>query len=164
MRNIFDALLERSELSAFRAVVKVAGMESVLSGDQPLTIFAPHDAAFKRFPEACFDWFLGSPETLARLLAHHMFSGAVLGGELCALRKARTLDGSDLLIAGRSCVRVDGVRILRRDIVCANGVIHVVERVLMPPSLLRYAPLQPMITSYNGSHGTSRLAHPSQNP
>lgn len=147
--DILDVVRARSELSAFRASLKIACMDNVLAGSKKLTLFAPQNEAFARFREEDFDRFLEDPGLLVRLLMHHILEGTVLGASFEYLRRTGTLEGSELSLAGRACLKAGGTRVLERDILCANGVIHVVEQVLLPPSLKRFAPLRPSLVRHS---------------
>ena len=117
------------------AAVKAAGLVDTLKGPGPFTVFAPTDEAFAKLPPGTLESLL-KPENKAKLqsiLTYHVVSGKVMAQDVAKLDSARTVEGQDITIKtmnGR--VMVDGASVTKTDIVTSNGVIHVIDSVLLP--------------------------------
>jgi uncharacterized surface protein with fasciclin (FAS1) repeats len=117
------------------AAVKAAGLVDSLKGPGPFTIFAPTDEAFAKLPPGTLDHLL-KPENkdqLRKILTYHVVAGRVRAKDVIKLESAKTLEGGSLAIhAGDGGVMVDKAHVTRTDIPASNGVIHVVDAVLLP--------------------------------
>ncbi|MDX2344597.1 MAG: fasciclin domain-containing protein [Acidimicrobiia bacterium] len=118
------------------AAVQAAGLVETLSGDGPFTVFAPTDEAFAALPEGTLDALLADPEALAEILTYHVVSGKVLAADVVGLSSATTVQGEDIAIAV-----VDGAVVLNgssnvtaTDVAASNGVVHVIDAVILPPT------------------------------
>jgi len=125
--NGFDTLV---------TAVKAADLAGALSGDGPFTVFAPTDAAFAALPDGVLDRLLDDTEALASVLLYHVVAGKVEADDVPRYLKAATLDGDDVELRnnGRK-VTVNRVDVVAADVAASNGVIHVIDEVLIPPSL-----------------------------
>ena len=118
--------------STLVALVKQAGLVKTLSGKGPFTVFAPTDAAFAKVPKADLDALLADKAKLAAVLTYHVVAGNVMAKDVKP-GKVKTVQGSELTLAtSDNGVKVDGAQVVKADIVADNGVIHVIDRVLMP--------------------------------
>ncbi|MBX3467861.1 MAG: fasciclin domain-containing protein [Planctomycetes bacterium] len=115
------------------AAAERAGLRETLTGPGPLTVFAPSDAAFAVLPGGALEALLGDPERLRRLLLHHVVPGALKAGQVAGARSLTTAAGTALAVDAREGVSVGGARVLTADLEARNGVIHVIDRVLLPP-------------------------------
>ena len=112
-----------------------AGLADDLAGPGPLTVFAPTDAAFKKVPAATLRKLKANPALLKRVLLYHVVSGNVTAARVVKLRSAKTLAGPSVRVrvTGKT-VRINGAKVTTADVKATNGVIHVIDRVLLPPS------------------------------
>jgi uncharacterized surface protein with fasciclin (FAS1) repeats len=117
------------------AAVKAAGLVDTLKGPGPFTVFAPTDEAFAKLPPGTLEDLL-KPENKARLqsiLTYHVVAGNVLGKEVVKLDSAKTVEGQSITItATNGGVMVDNAHVIKTDIVTSNGVIHVIDTVMLP--------------------------------
>tara|TARA_B110000908_G_C10094119_1_gene375472 strand:- start:68 stop:580 length:513 start_codon:yes stop_codon:yes gene_type:complete len=122
------------DFSTLVAAVKAAGLAEALSGDGPFTIFAPTNAAFDKLPAGTVDTLL-KPENkakLAAILKYHVVSGKVMAADVKPM-KVKTLQGSEFEITVKEgAVMVDGAKVIKTDLVGKNGVIHVIDSVIIP--------------------------------
>ena len=119
------------------AAVQAAGLVEALQGDGPLTVFAPTDEAFAALPEGTLDSLL-KPENkdqLAAILLYHVVPGKVMSSDLSGTVNAETLQGSTVeVVASASGVTVNGANVVTADVAASNGVIHVIDAVILPPA------------------------------
>ena len=122
------------QLSTLLSLVKKAGLADELSGSTKLTVFAPTNAAFKKVPKATLDALAKNPAALERVLLYHVVSGKVTAAKVVTLRSAKTLAGPSVKIrvTGRT-VRINAAKVTTADVMASNGVVHVIDRVLIPP-------------------------------
>jgi len=117
------------------AAVRAAGLEDALRGDGPFTVFAPTDEAFAALPAGTVEALLADPEALRAVLTYHVVAGKVTAAEVTSLSEATTLQGSAVEIrAHGGAVHVGGATVTAADVMASNGVIHVIDRVLLPPT------------------------------
>ena len=115
------------------AAAHAAGLVETLAGDGPLTVFAPTDEAFDRLPDGTIEALLEDEEKLAAILTYHVVPGAVTASEVVPLESAATVNGAELGIRTRGDkVFVQDAKVIQTDILCDNGVIHVIDRVMIP--------------------------------
>ncbi len=115
------------------AAVQAAGLVEVLQGEGPFTVFAPTDAAFAKLPEGTVEDLLANPEKLKQVLLYHVVSGKVTADQVVALDKATTAQGSDVEITiAEGTVRINDAKVVQTDIETSNGVIHVIDTVILP--------------------------------
>ena len=135
--DIVDTAVGAGSFNTLVAAVKAAGLVDALKGPGPLTVFAPTDAAFAKLPAGTLDDLLkpANKEKLKGILLYHVVSGKVMSTDLKGTVKPATLQGSALtIVAGPSGVTVDGANVSKADIVASNGVIHVIDAVVLPPA------------------------------
>ncbi len=116
------------------AAVKAAELVDTLKGAGPFTVFAPTDAAFAQFPATAIQDLL-KPENKAKLqgiLTYHVVAGKVLAADVIKLKNAKTVQGQELKIDCTNGVTVDEANVVQTDIQCSNGVIHVIDAVVLP--------------------------------
>jgi len=123
------------DFSTLVAAVKAAGLVETLSGKDSLTVFAPTNAAFEKLPKGTVESLL-KPENKSKLVAiltYHVVPGKVMAADVVKLSKAKTVQGQEVKIkAGADGVMVDGAKVVTTDIVAKNGVIHVIDAVILP--------------------------------
>ena len=115
------------------AAVEAAGLTETLKGDGPFTVFAPTDDAFAALPEGTVAGLLEDPEALASILTYHVVAGKVMSGDLSDGMTAATVNGADITVMLGDAVMVNDATVVTADIEASNGVIHVIDKVIMPP-------------------------------
>ncbi len=134
-KTIVDTAVAAGQFNTLAAALKAAGLVDALQGAGPFTVFAPTDAAFAKLPKGTLEGLLDpkAKSTLSAILTYHVVSGTVKAEQVVKLKNATTLNGQriDIVVDDRG-VSIDGVRVTKTDIVCSNGVIHVIDAVLMP--------------------------------
>ena len=133
-----DEVLGRDgNFSTFIDAIELAGLQGIFTGPGPYTVFAPTDEAFERLPDAVMEDLLGDPKGhLAEVLLYHMAPGRQTAAGIAENNTLATVQGSPLAVdtAGGE-VTVDGARLLRADIPASNGIIHVIDTVMLPPDV-----------------------------
>jgi uncharacterized surface protein with fasciclin (FAS1) repeats len=115
-------------------LAKRAGLAGTLS-TKTVTVFAPNDAAFAKVPKATLNALLADKAKLRRVLLYHVVAGRVPAAKAATLTSAKTLEGASVPIrVSGSTVRVGGAKVVKADVGARNGVIHVIDRVLIPPA------------------------------
>src|SRR5271156_5653788 len=134
-KNIIQNAVNSKDHTTLVAAVKAAGLVDTLSGPGPFTVFAPTDAAFAKLPAGTVDNLL-KPENkqkLVAILTYHVVSGRVTAAQVSKMSDAKTLNGKDLTIrASDGHVMINDATVTKADIQCSNGVIHVIDTVLIP--------------------------------
>ena len=135
MKNIVEVAVEAGSFNTLVAAVKAAGLAETLSGPGPLTVFAPTDAAFAKLPPGTVEALLADKEKLASILTFHVLSGKVMAADIVKSNGATptTVNGLplDIVVRGGK-VYVNGVNVVTADVKASNGVIHVIDAVLLP--------------------------------
>lgn len=134
-KDIVDTAVAAGKFDTLVAAVKAAGLVETLKGDGPFTVFAPTDEAFKKVPKDKLDALLKDKKALAGVLTYHVVPGKVMAADVVKLTSAKTVQGSEVTIAARGGkVTVNGAAVVTTDIACKNGVIHVIDAVILPPA------------------------------
>ena len=134
-KDIVDTAVENSQFSTLVAAVKAAGLVDTLKGEGPFTVFAPTDEAFAKLPSGTVENLLKpeNKEQLVAVLTYHVVPGKVMSGDLAGKKlSAKTAQGSNVDIDGTDGVSVDDANVIAIDIETSNGVIHVVDSVILP--------------------------------
>ncbi|MBN2905290.1 MAG: fasciclin domain-containing protein [Rhodobacteraceae bacterium] len=133
--DIVDIAASNGNFTTLVAAVQAAGLVDTLKGDGPFTVFAPTDAAFAALPEGTVETLL-KPENkdqLVKVLTYHVVPGAVTSDQLAGKRlNVATVQGQTVHVDGTNGVRVNKARVTSADIIASNGVIHVIDKVLLP--------------------------------
>jgi transforming growth factor-beta-induced protein len=135
--TIVEAAIGNEDFSTLVALVKHAGLVETLSGEGPFTVFAPNNAAFAKLPKETVEALLSDAgkEQLAAILKYHVVPGAVKAADVVKLKEAKTALGQSAKIkVTDGKVYVDGAQVIATDIECANGIIHVIDSVILPKS------------------------------
>ena len=131
--TIVDTAVAAGDFTTLVSLVQEAGLADELSGAGPLTVFAPTDEAFAAVPADTLEQLRSDPEALRNVLLYHVVEGAVTADQVVGLDSATTLAGSNLTFeTDGDAVLVDGATVVQPDIMASNGVIHVVDAVLIP--------------------------------
>lgn len=132
--DIVDTAVEAGSFTTLVAALEAAGLVETLKGEGPFTVFAPTDEAFAALPEGTVDSLL-EPENqdqLVSILTYHVVPGEVMSGDLSDGMTAETVQGQEVTISVGDGVMVDGADVVTADIEASNGVIHVIDEVIMP--------------------------------
>jgi uncharacterized surface protein with fasciclin (FAS1) repeats len=135
--NIVDTAVAAGQFKTLTTAINAAGLSETLKGPGPFTVFAPTDAAFAKLPAGAVENLL-KPENkaqLAAVLTYHVLSGAVMAADVAKLTEAKTVNGKmvDVHATGGS-VMINSAHVVTADIPASNGVIHVIDSVILPPS------------------------------
>ena len=131
--NIVEVVISAGSFNTLVAAVQAADLVEVLSGEGPFTVFAPTDEAFAQIPEADLNALLADKEALTAVLTYHVVAGKLLAEDVVNLTSAETVNGQSVEIAVRDGqVMVDGATVVATDIEASNGVIHVIDKVILP--------------------------------
>jgi uncharacterized surface protein with fasciclin (FAS1) repeats len=130
-RDIVDTAVAAGEFKTLAAALQKAGLVDTLKGPGPFTVFAPTDAAFAKVPKAQLDALLADKDKLTAVLTYHVVAGKVMAKDVRA-GKVKSVQGSDLTVSTAGGVMVDGAKVVKTDIAADNGVIHVIDSVVMP--------------------------------
>jgi uncharacterized surface protein with fasciclin (FAS1) repeats len=132
-KDIVDTAVGADGFKTLVAAVKAAGLVDTLKGDGPFTVFAPTDEAFGKIPKEKIEALLKDKEALTKVLTFHVVPGKVMAADVVKLTKAKTVQGQELdIVVKDGKVAINGVNVIKTDIVCKNGVIHVIDGVLLP--------------------------------
>ncbi len=132
--TIVDIAAGNPDFSTLVAAVKAAGLVETLSGDGPFTVFAPTNEAFAKLPEGKVDALLANIPTLKKILTYHVVAGKVMAADVVGLDSATTVQGDDVKIAvvDGNVKLNDSAMVTATDLEASNGVIHVIDTVLIP--------------------------------
>jgi len=132
-KDIVDTAVDAGIFTTLVAAVTAAGLVETLKGEGPFTVFAPSDDAFAKLPEGTVDDLLADIPTLTKILTYHVVAGKVMSGDLSDGMMAATLEGAEITVGTMSGVMINDATVTAADIETSNGVIHVIDTVLMPP-------------------------------
>jgi uncharacterized surface protein with fasciclin (FAS1) repeats len=133
-KDIVDTAIAAGQFNTLVKLVQEAGLVDALRGEGPFTVFAPTDQAFAKLPKAQVDALLKDKEALRQVLLYHVVSGKVTSDQVVKLKTAKTLQGAEVKIStARGKVRINKANVVKADIMCTNGVIHVIDSVILPP-------------------------------
>jgi uncharacterized surface protein with fasciclin (FAS1) repeats len=131
--DIVDTAVSAGNFTTLVAAVKAAGLVDTLKSAGPFTVFAPTDEAFAKLPAGTVEGLLKDPAKLKDILLYHVVSGKVVAESVVKMKSAKTVEGGMVKIqAMGGNVIVDNARVVKTDILCDNGVIHVIDTVIMP--------------------------------
>ena len=134
-KDIVDTAVAAGNFKTLAAALQAAGLVDTLKGPGPFTVFAPTDEAFAKLPAGTVDDLL-KPENkdkLAAILTYHVVPGKVMAADVMKLNSAKTVNGKSVSISDRNgAVMVDNARVVQTDIAASNGVIHVIDAVILP--------------------------------
>jgi uncharacterized surface protein with fasciclin (FAS1) repeats len=131
-KDIVDTAVSAGSFNTLVTAVKEAGLVETLKGEGPFTVFAPTDEAFSKIPADQLNALLADKEALTKVLTYHVVPGKVMAKDVIKLSSAQTVQGQSLSIDASSGVKVDNARVLKTDIETSNGVIHVIDSVMLP--------------------------------
>jgi uncharacterized surface protein with fasciclin (FAS1) repeats len=132
--DIVDTAVQAGSFKTLAAALNAAGLVDTLKGKGPFTVFAPTDEAFAKLPAGTVENLL-KPENKAKLtaiLTYHVVAGKVMASDAVKLQSAKTVQGQTVAIDAKDGVKINGAKVVKADIGCGNGVIHVIDTVLLP--------------------------------
>jgi len=132
-KDIVDTAVAAGNFKTLATALQAAGLVDTLKGPGPFTVFAPTDAAFAKIPQADLDALLKDKAKLTAVLTYHVVPGKVMAADVVKLTSAKTVNGQSVKVAvNGGKVTVDGANVVKTDIVASNGVIHVIDAVILP--------------------------------
>jgi transforming growth factor-beta-induced protein len=134
-KDIVDTAVGAGSFNTLVAAVKAAGLVETLKGKGPFTVFAPTDDAFKKLPPGTLEDLLKpeNKEKLKGILTYHVVAGKVMAKDVVKMKSAKTVNGQSVTISMKDKdVMVDNAKVTKTDIACSNGVIHVIDAVVLP--------------------------------
>lgn len=137
MKNIVETAIEAGSFKTLVKAVQAAGLVDTLSSKGPLTVFAPTDDAFAKLPAGTVEGLLKDQKKLTSILTYHVVPGKVMSSDVVKLKSAKTVQGQEIKIDAvkwhlHRNVKVNGANVVKTDIECTNGVIHVIDKVILP--------------------------------
>lgn len=133
--DIVETARAAGSFNTLLTAAEKAGLVETLQGDGPFTVFAPTDEAFARVPKATLDGLLADKEQLKKVLLYHVVPGKVTAAQVVKLDSAKTAQGQPVTIKSRGGqVMINQAKVIKADIPASNGVIHVIDAVILPPS------------------------------
>lgn len=133
--DIVDVAVGAGSFRALVGLVQAAGLVDTLKGNGPFTVFAPTDEAFKKIPKATLEALGKDKKLLAKVLTYHVVPGKVTAADVVKLKKAKTVEGADVKITVKNGkVMINNANVIKTDVMASNGVIHVIDTVLLPPT------------------------------
>jgi len=130
-KDIVDTAVAAGSFETLATALGAAGLVDTLKGKGPFTVFAPTDEAFAKIPKADLEALLKDKAKLTAVLTYHVVAGKVMAADVKA-GKVKTVQGSEITISTSSGVSVNNAKVIKTDIVADNGVIHVIDTVIMP--------------------------------
>ena len=132
-KDIVDTAVAAGSFKTLVTAVKEAGLVEALKGKGPLTVFAPTDEAFAKLPKGTLEALLADKEKLAAVLKYHVVAGKVMAADVVKIEEAKSLQGQTISIDAKDGVKLNGTaKVIKADIECSNGVIHVIDTVILP--------------------------------
>ena len=133
-KDIVDTAVAAGSFNTLATALKAAGLVETLKGKGPFTVFAPTDDAFRKLPAGTLEKLLADKAQLTKVLTYHVVAGKVLAVDVVKLKEAKTVEGSSVKISVKDGkVKVDGANVVKTDVGASNGVIHVLDAVILPP-------------------------------
>ncbi len=130
--DIVDTAISAGSFKTLTAALNAAGLVDTLKGKGPFTVFAPTDEAFAKLPAGTVDSLLKDIPKLTAILTYHVVPGQVTAKDVMKLSSAKTVQGQSLTINTMNGVKVDGANVITADVIASNGVIHVIDAVVLP--------------------------------
>jgi uncharacterized surface protein with fasciclin (FAS1) repeats len=132
MKNIVETAIAAGSFKTLVAAVEAAGLVDTLQSKGPFTVFAPTDEAFAKLPKGTVESLLKDKVKLTSILTYHVVPGKIMSKDVMNLKKAKTVQGQDIKIDTKSGVKINNANVVKADIEASNGVIHVIDTVILP--------------------------------
>jgi uncharacterized surface protein with fasciclin (FAS1) repeats len=134
--DIVDTAIAAGNFTTLVKALQEAGLVETLKGPGPFTVFAPTDEAFAKLPAGTVEGLLADKAKLTAVLTYHVVSGSVSAADVSGMTTAKTVEGSDLKVDASSGVKINDATVIKADIKTSNGIIHVIDTVLLPPAAM----------------------------
>jgi uncharacterized surface protein with fasciclin (FAS1) repeats len=131
-KDIVTTAVQAGSFTTLAKALTAAGLVETLQGPGPFTVFAPTDEAFAKLPSGTLEALLADKAKLVQVLTYHVVPGTVMAADVARLSSARTVQGQSVTITTGGGVKVDNANVVKTDIVATNGVIHVIDAVILP--------------------------------
>ncbi len=131
-KDIVGTAVSAGSFTTLVTAIQQAGLVDTLKGPGPFTVFAPTDEAFAKIPQDQLNALLADKEALVKVLTYHVVPGRVTADQVAGISSAKTVQGQSISVDTSDGVRVDNARVIQADILASNGVIHVIDSVLLP--------------------------------
>jgi uncharacterized surface protein with fasciclin (FAS1) repeats len=131
-KDIVDTAVAAGSFKTLAAALQAAGLVETLKGKGPFTVFAPTDEAFAKIPKADLDALLADKAKLTRVLTYHVVAGRVMASDVVKLKDAKTVEGQMVKIDASNGVMINDAKVVKADVEASNGVIHVIDTVILP--------------------------------
>jgi len=131
-KDIVDTAVAAGDFTTLAKALQTAGLVETLKGPGPFTVFAPTDEAFAKLPPGALNALLADKAKLTKVLTYHVVPGKVMAADVVKLKSAATVEGQSVTISTQPGVKVDNANVIKTDIVASNGVIHVIDQVILP--------------------------------
>ena len=131
-KDIVDTAVQAGNFTTLAKALTAAGLVDTLKGPGPFTVFAPTDEAFAKLPAGTLEALLADKAMLTKVLTYHVVPGNVMAANVMKLSSAKTVEGRSIRISKSGGVKVDDANVVKTDIVASNGVIHVIDAVILP--------------------------------
>jgi len=132
MNTIVDVAVAAGSFKTLVTAIKAAGLAETLAGKGPFTVFAPTDDAFAKLPKGTVEGLLKDPAKLTAILTYHVVPGKLMAADVQKAATLKSVQGQAIPVAVNHGVRVDGASVIKADILADNGVIHVIDSVILP--------------------------------
>lgn len=132
LADIVDTAVKAGSFKTLVAAVTAAGLVDTLKGAGPFTVFAPTDEAFAKLPAGTVDALLKDIPKLTKILTYHVVAGKVMAADVVKLKSAKTVEGSEVKIDASNGVKINDSTVTTADVAADNGVIHIIDSVLLP--------------------------------
>lgn len=131
-KTVVDTAIAAGNFKTLVTALQAADLVDTLNGKGPFTVFAPTDEAFAKLSPGALDGLLKDKQKLQAVLTYHVVSGKVMAADVVKLKDAKTVNGQTVMIDTKDGVKVNDAKVVKTDIDASNGVIHVIDTVLMP--------------------------------
>jgi uncharacterized surface protein with fasciclin (FAS1) repeats len=132
LKNLVETASNEGTFKTLIIALREAGLYDILSSEGPFTIFAPTDEAFSKLPNGTIEKIMKDKEKLTDILTYHIIPNRVFSKDVNSLQKADTINGKQVKIKAGNNVKIDNARVIKSDIKCTNGVLHIIDEVLLP--------------------------------
>jgi len=132
LKNLVETAINEGTFKTLIIALREVGLYDILCSEGPYTIFAPTDDAFSKLPDGTIENLLKDKEKLTDILTYHVIANRIFSKDVTSLQKAVTMNGKQVKIKTGNNVKIENARIIKSDIKCTNGVIHIIDEVLLP--------------------------------
>ena len=131
-KDIVDTAVSAGKFNTLVKAIKAGGLVETLKSDGPFTVFAPTDDAFAKLPAGTLQSLLKNTKKLKAILTFHVVAGKVMASDVVKLKSVKTVHGNTISISTKNGVKVENAKVIATDIKASNGVIHIIDSVILP--------------------------------